>query len=82
MKSNTNIKMIILITFGIFFALSTIFDNNLDFNAIGNDKSLELENENLKTSKIFGKIHIDNNWSDAQLEGYNPAKIRNYQYQC
>ncbi|MEE9376470.1 MAG: right-handed parallel beta-helix repeat-containing protein [Candidatus Lokiarchaeia archaeon] len=54
-------KTILLITFGILFTLSLLISNNLNYNAGNSDKITD--NNNLKISKISGKIHIDNNWS-------------------
>ena len=63
-----------LIILGICFfcvALSPIFSNCLDVGI--RDTSLEYwdntnsDHENLKLSKVSGKIHINNNWSDAKI---------------
>ena len=54
-------------TFAIFIALPSKIASNLKFN---NNSSLysdvsNFDNEYLKISTISGKIHIDNNWTDA-----------------
>ena len=67
MKSNGKSKVIILITLGILFALSPIINNSLNFNA-GNSEN-NLDDVNLTPSKISGRIHIDNNWTDAKAAG-------------
>ena len=70
MKRITSIKINILIL-GFFLALSLILTTNLISNmGISNTKSEDsdgiiFENEYLKRSKYSGKIHIDNNWTDA-----------------
>jgi len=72
MKSNAKIKIVILIALGIVFVLSTIFNSNLNFNTANSNKITEYSddinaiNEDLKISKISGRIHIDNNWTDAK----------------
>ncbi|MEE9379740.1 MAG: NosD domain-containing protein [Candidatus Lokiarchaeia archaeon] len=61
--------MFVLLTLGIIFTLSAISFCNLNFIAGTSEKVSEysdvitLDNENLKLSKVSGKIHIDNNWS-------------------
>jgi len=75
MKSNGKLKIIILISLGLNFALSTIITNNLNFyGRVGGNYSefrndITLDKENLKISKISGPIHIDNNWSAAFAAG-------------
>ena len=72
---NIKIKIIILIISIIIFALSPIIINNLLINKGDINKSLEynedsdLDNYKLKSSKISGKIHIDNNWTDTKSAG-------------
>jgi len=72
MKSNEKRKIIILLSLGIILTLSAMGFCNLSFIAGITDKITEyndeitLDNENLKFSKLSGKIHIDNNWSDAE----------------
>jgi len=68
MKSNAKLKIIILITLGILFALALMITANLSFNT-ANDDVINLDKENPKTSEISGKIHIDNNWTDAWSAG-------------
>lgn len=66
------LKIIFLITMGIFFTLIPIFSIDLmeNFNIYSVDRGLiNLDNENLKLSKISGKIHIDNNWTAAKDAG-------------
>jgi len=71
MKSNR--KTIILIILGILFALSPIFANNQRFTTRDRDITSnyrdEFDHDNLKISAISGKIHIDNNWTDAKDVG-------------
>jgi len=75
MKSNRKKKLIYLILLGIFFAFSPIIATNLIYTTNNSNKSSEYYdeinfiNENLKISKISGKIHIDNNWTDARDAG-------------
>ena len=74
MKSSSKITFIIL---GIVFALSTTIKNDFNFNLGNNnniseyDININFDNENLKNSKISGKIHINGNsgWSDAKTAG-------------
>ena len=67
MKSNGKSKIIILISLGILFTLSPIINNSLNFNAGNSDNNIN--DVNLTTSKISGRIHIDNNWTDAKAAG-------------
>ena len=77
MKSNIRIKITVLIIVGIFLALSPIINNTLYFNAGYGDENLEhgdainLDDDNLKVSKISGRIHIINNseWVDFRNDG-------------
>ena len=77
MKSNTRIKITILMTLGIALALSPMFVNTLYFNAGYGDKSSEqgdtinFYDDNLKISKISGKIHIIGNsgWVNFRSDG-------------
>ncbi len=68
-------KIIILITLGILFALAPMITVNLSFITDNSNKSsdysdvINLDNENLKLSKVSGKIHIDNNWSAVEAAG-------------
>ncbi|GAH45404.1 unnamed protein product, partial [marine sediment metagenome] len=75
MKSNATSKVIILIAFGILFALLPIISINLrvitsNSNQISDisDES-NLDNKNPKISAVSRKIHIDNNWSAAKAAG-------------
>ncbi len=71
MRKITIIKSII-ITLGVIFAISTIININRNFDAEINNKSSEysddinIDDENLKISKVSGKIHIIGNsgWVD------------------
>jgi len=63
MKSNTKLKIIILITIEILFALVPKITSTADNSVITFDM------ENLKTAAVTGKIHIDNNWTDAWSAG-------------
>lgn len=56
-----------MITLGIVFILSSITNRDLNLN-IGNYRN-EVNVDILKTSLISGRIHIDNNWSDAKIAG-------------
>jgi len=67
MKSNGKSKVIILIALGILSALSPIINNSLNLNT-GNSEN-NLDDVNLTPSKISGRIHIDNNWTDAKAAG-------------
>ncbi|MFX1464568.1 MAG: NosD domain-containing protein, partial [Promethearchaeota archaeon] len=75
MKSNSIIAL--SITIGILLALSLLINNNLSFYGKNGYKSTEysteinLDNKNLKISKISGKIHIINNsgWVDFKNDG-------------
>ncbi|MHA2009717.1 MAG: right-handed parallel beta-helix repeat-containing protein [Candidatus Hodarchaeales archaeon] len=69
MKSNQKTKIIILIILGILLAFSPFFISNPRFIAKDRNTSSSYNNENLKFSKISGKIHIDNNWSDTKTAG-------------
>ncbi len=67
MKSSAKSKIIILISLGILFVLSPIINNSLNFNALNSINNLN--DVNLTPSKISGRIHIDNNWTDAKAAG-------------
>ncbi len=71
MKSNRKTKTIILIILGIFIALSPIETINLNFKSSEFSDNISLDNENLKISKVSGKIHIINNsgWVDFRNDG-------------
>ncbi|MFW9819285.1 MAG: NosD domain-containing protein [Candidatus Thorarchaeota archaeon] len=64
MKSKIYLKMIFIILFGVFLVTSTINVKDLNPKSIDNDL-----NEKLNLSKVSGKIHIKNNWSDAKAAG-------------
>jgi parallel beta-helix repeat protein len=71
-KSKANLVLMIL---GIFLVLSHIFANNLSFYAGEHNKSTLYydntisEKDNLKSAKVWGIIHIENNWSAAKDAG-------------
>jgi len=70
MKSNQ--KTIVVITLGIIFAFLPIFAINLTDSEMSDD--IILDNEGLKVSKVWGKIHIDDtnpamNWTVARDAG-------------
>ncbi len=65
MKSNAKPKTIIFIALGIVIAFSTLSNDTLNFNG-GNSDDSNLDNKNLQISAVSGKIHIDNNWTDAK----------------
>ena len=73
LKSNAHSKIIILITLGTLFALLPLITTNLSFITGNSNKSSDysddsnLDYENLKLSVVSGKIHINNNWSDAKV---------------
>ena len=74
MKSSAKSKIIILITLGIIFALSPIINSSLIFSAINRDNSndvINLDEKNLRSSKISVKIHINGNsgWASAKTAG-------------
>jgi len=71
------IKIIILLIFGIFFVFSHITTTNSSFNKVNCNKSTQneddsnLDNYKLKISAISGKIHINGNsgWIAAKVAG-------------
>jgi len=75
MKSITKERTASLTILRITLLLSLLFCNNLDFYArnsntysiVSND--IHFKNIYLKTSKISGIIHINNNWTDAKSAG-------------
>jgi len=75
MKLRTKIKILIFIFVVIISAFSSIINNWLKFSAENVDKGSEnndiinLDNKNLQISRISGRIHIDNNWSEAKNAG-------------
>ncbi|GAH53751.1 unnamed protein product, partial [marine sediment metagenome] len=68
MKSNAKLTILILITLGILFALAPMITINPSFIAANSDV-INFDKENLKISALSGKIHIDNNWTDAWSAG-------------
>lgn len=66
LKSNSKLKIIILIILGIFFALLPIMNTNLIFIMNNNSKSskysdeINRDNKNLKISAASRIIHIEN----------------------
>ena len=68
MKSNAKSNLIII---GILFALLPIINANLSYITDNRNKTLDysdvitLEKKNLQISAVSGKIHINNNWTDA-----------------
>jgi len=70
MKSNTKSKLIILITFGILFAIVLMIIVNPSLTT-GNSKEITFDKEKLKISAVSGKIHIINNsgWVDFRNAG-------------
>ncbi|MDX1799112.1 MAG: right-handed parallel beta-helix repeat-containing protein, partial [Candidatus Lokiarchaeia archaeon] len=69
MKSNLKSKVVILIIIGIFFAFSPILFNSFNLKISEINDGLNLEKKNLNISKVSGKIHIHNNWTDARDAG-------------
>jgi len=69
-NSNAKSKLIILITLGILLALSPI-NMNTHSSITDNSNDISLDNENLKTSKISGKISINGNsgWLAFKSDG-------------
>ncbi|MFX1461531.1 MAG: NosD domain-containing protein, partial [Promethearchaeota archaeon] len=70
MKLKAKLKIIILITLGILFALAPRSTINPSL-ITGNNNVINLDNENLKISAVSGKIHIINNsgWIDFRNAG-------------
>ena len=69
MKSNEKRKIIILLTLGIVLALSAISNINFNFSVVNSEKGngvINLDDKNLRSSKVSGKIHINGNseWVD------------------
>ena len=68
-------KPLILIILGIIFAFSPIIATNLSYISKNKNIILDYSNEtplikdNLEISVSLGKIHIDNNWTDAKSAG-------------
>ncbi|MHA1241320.1 MAG: NosD domain-containing protein [Promethearchaeota archaeon] len=77
MKSEAKSKMTVLITLGILFAFSSLIITNHSLitgnSNISSDYSedINLDKENLKVSKVSGKIHINGNsgWVNAETSG-------------
>ncbi|UCC20204.1 MAG: right-handed parallel beta-helix repeat-containing protein [Promethearchaeota archaeon] len=74
MKSNRKAKIIILIFLGILFSFSPIIPTYFNFKSSEFSDDNSLDNEDLKSSKVSGKIHIDDtnpsmNWSVARDMG-------------
>ncbi|MFW9874837.1 MAG: NosD domain-containing protein [Candidatus Thorarchaeota archaeon] len=68
MKSYKKAIILILVILGIAFTLPTfIYINTNTFTK--NIESINSRNDTLKVSKLSGKIHIKNNWSDAKTAG-------------
>ena len=67
---DSRMKIFIPLTLGVIFVISSIIvvNNNLNIKTESSASS-NIDNENLKISKSFGKIHIDSNWSDAKAAG-------------
>ena len=68
MKSYLKTKIVVLIILSIPIAFSIFKDDNLGYKEANTDK-IKLEIKDLKSSRISGKIHINNNWSDAKVAG-------------
>ena len=70
MRSNRKTKTIILIILGIFFVFSPIITTNFNLKNSEFSDGISLD-ENLKISKISGKIHIDGNsgWDAFKTAG-------------
>jgi len=79
---NTHINLTILGILLIFLGIASnnlseilltndnVYNNNeTNLKSSGYSDKTNLDNENLKILKISGKIHIDNNWSDARAVG-------------
>ncbi len=64
---------IICVTIGIVFASLLIINSNPIFTAVNKESDfsnvINFNDENLKISKVSGKIHIYNNWTDAVTAG-------------
>ncbi|MFX1345058.1 MAG: nitrous oxide reductase family maturation protein NosD [Promethearchaeota archaeon] len=68
MKPNRKINRGILLFFGITLIFSSLIFNNPKFYTTSGTK-IVLDNDSLELLEISGKIHINNNWSDAELAG-------------
>ncbi len=68
MRRITKIQIILLMTLGILFPLTYLVNNKNNLN-MGFNSENSFINQSLKVSKISAKIHINNNWSAAQIEG-------------
>ncbi len=83
MKSNPKI-VFVLIFVGIVFTLSPIISKSFKLPS-GISNEINLDKKDLKMSVDSGRIHIDNNWTDAKVMGictgsgtiYNPYIIKN-----
>jgi parallel beta-helix repeat protein len=75
MKSNRKTKTIILIILGILFAFSPINTLNLNFINSEFSESINLDDENLKTSALSGPIYIDDNNPSANWSVAEAAEI-------
>lgn len=74
MKSKPKSVIMVLITLGIIFALSATINSNLIFSVVNSDKGndvINLDNKNLRTSAISGKILINGNsgWASFKAAG-------------
>jgi len=68
MRSDQKRSVVILIILSIILVVS-INKQNQFISITDSPDRTNLHEETLKTSKISGSIHINNNWSDAQLAG-------------
>lgn len=75
MKSNKKLNIAFLMTMGILFILSSMLTYerciNSDYNTWQSEYSdnINVDNDNLQLSKMSGRIHIDNNWTEAREAG-------------
>lgn len=75
MISHKKLGILILMTIGCLFVLSTMIKYNLVFNSVksnrylGYSNNIKFDKNVLKISTISGKIHINNNWSAAKSAG-------------
>ena len=73
MKLNRKTKITFLIIMGILYTFLPFFINNSSFTARNRKMTSNYEDkfyrENLKISDVSGRIHIDNNWTDAETAG-------------
>jgi len=68
MKPNAVINKVILLFFGFTLIFSSLIVNYPNLYTT-NEIKIVMDNDSLKMLEISGKIHINNNWSDAKIAG-------------